>query len=83
LIAPHGMTLRFLGDPTHYRENVQLISRGLWDIKRSVRWFGCTNYERFIVDSPKIKLDLEKALSTSDKVILELGCGPNKTEGRI
>jgi len=32
---------------------------------------------------PKIKINLERVLLNGDKVILELGCGPNKQEGRI
>ena len=32
---------------------------------------------------PKIKIDLAEKLKRGDKIILELGCGPNKKEGRI
>ena len=32
---------------------------------------------------PKIKIDLEKILKSAGPVILELGCGPHKKEGRI
>lgn len=32
---------------------------------------------------PKIKIDLAERLRTGDKIVLELGCGPNKKEGRI
>src|SRR3989338_7869822 len=32
---------------------------------------------------PEIKIDLDEILAKREKVVLELGCGPTKSEGRI